>query len=230
MVGGWRIRANLPAACLSNSLCYDPNFNHVIRGVSITCTLNRFPRTWSWGCQRWRNLILSTNHTGSCTNRSWSDDTLCPHRCMNLTRHGDIRQCANSNNLWTCGFDTTRCDDPFTLPQGFVKDKREFEDNAIIQAGNCTGQSSDASGYPAAPSTLSTTTSCPSAEKCVGPSSIALGGGVGIGVGLPLFIALGVIGWLLYKTRNELAEAKRVVAPAAAPTMTTTVTRHHDFR
>ena len=218
--------------CLSNGLCWDLEFNHVIRGMSIFDT---------------NSLTIEANvqNPVSCTDPTFKS-ALCPQYCLTVNPDqsgglsgviGDIRQCSDDNEDWICGMDTAAgCSNSFNLPSGYVQDYRNSTVNNILADGGCptVGASgtitSTATVFQSTAGAVTTTVlstfpaqtsgdgagtnaslpTCSATSK----SSLAAGLGAGLGVGLPLLICLGAALFFLRKARRENREwEKRYAKP-----------------
>jgi len=185
--------------CLSNGLCFDTHFNHVIRG---SCTDS------SWDDASCPQYCVNNDPTQSGAN-------------------GDLRQCDNDNNDWVCGMDSSNCTDTFTVAFGFVDDMRNSSVNNILADGsvvNGTAATSTVMVTVTATATASAGTSFGTPAGSSSSSTLAAGLGAGLGVGVPLLIALTTALFFLQKTRKENSALKS--QGAQAPQYATT---HQDF-
>lgn len=153
-------------ACLSNGLCWDPATNHILRG--------------------------------GCTDSSFGE--ACPGYCVKDKKRASqeitLRHCNGQDVLWTCNANTTNCDNGFTVPAGYIDDRRNIGENGnvIYAKGNESDGSAGASTGDGA--------------------TLRAGLGAGLGVGLPLLLALAVSLWYLRRARQEL---KQLRSPERAP-------------
>lgn len=218
--------------CLSNGLCWDLEFNHVIRGgLSIF-----HPRSALIPRVALLPLTSAYCQIVSCTDSNFASSS-CPQYCISndpaqLGAIGDIRQCANDNFNWICGMNSSDCTNSFSLPWGYVDDKRNSSVNNILADGPTTHKGVYAAATetvvvtvtmgPGPAFTSTTEAAGANATPTCSPSSsstIAAGLGAGLGVGIPLLIALSTALIFLRKTRRENAELRQhaQISPPLGP-------------
>jgi hypothetical protein len=170
---------------------------------------------------------------GTCTDQTWGSDA-CSQYCrdfssvdsnfLDVTFQGDIRQCDNDNDHWTCGQDVTTCDVyKFEVVPGYVDDKRVAQQSPAILALP-QAYTTVLYGTGDVSTTTVTVTASPSVSSDArndseSGASVAnpncssenrdLGLEVGLGVGLPLLFALLIALFLLYRANKKLKALDR---------------------
>jgi hypothetical protein len=163
--------------------------------------------------------MRADNVEGTCTDQTFRSPS-CPQYCASnpgLSIWGDVRQCSGSNGNWTCGIDTTECNDPFNVPLGYVDDQRVTSQSGILalpavytQAGSSgtavrtvtvTKVATSTTGTGQADATLNL--------SCGAMSARTIGLGVGLGVGLPLLLLAVAAVVLLFREKGRVQSLER---------------------
>ena len=169
--------------CLSNGLCFDTEFNHIIR---VTCT----DETWEDpSC----GPYCKTYNTGGIGDMRQCDNTDRDWVCGL-----DTSNCESPTYI------------PFTVSWGYVDDNRKVNIPGIIAVPSMnSAAAATATGSVATVTT--TVTATPSPVSSATPktnSTLTVGLGAGLGVGLPLLAALLFTLFLLYRARKTLRNVK----------------------
>ncbi|KAF2655380.1 hypothetical protein K491DRAFT_692976 [Lophiostoma macrostomum CBS 122681] len=138
----------------------------------------------------------------SCTDPTWTS-TECPQFCTNAT---------NGDNLGVGGMGVGKCDGNASLDRYYCRDERTKD----LSDGVLCGDQEYYFGFEGFPTTVTViggdSTSTPSTTSTTAPASsqhpvssgdnrVALGAGLGVGLGVPLLLAFGVITLLWSRSR-----------------------------
>lgn len=206
--------------CLSNNLCFDIGVNHLIEAA--------------------------------CTDRTWQNPA-CPQYCKanaTLSVWGDIRQCDNTNDQWVCGQDPSNCKNHFSVPSGFVDDRRVDAQSAFLNlpsacstvsvASSRTQTASSTNGLATGTGDLQRTTATVIQSSTSGAVASATSGssssaamtaglGAGLGVGIPLLIALLTSLFFLARAEKQIKQLQTLQSGTGKESETMPPNKQHDY-
>jgi hypothetical protein len=164
-------------------------------------------------------LTRTDNHQGACTDQTFRSPS-CPQYCASnpdLSIYGDVRQCSGSNVNWTCGIDTTECNNPFDIPLGYVDDRRITSQSGILALPAVYTQAGSSGTAVRTVTVTKVATSATGAGQAAATSNLSCGGtsrrtielGVGLGVGLPLLLLAVAALVLLFREKARVQNLER---------------------
>ena len=188
--------------CLSNNLCFDWNQNHVIEGL-LNISLSSLAHT-------------DSRYVGSCTDTTWATNN-CSQYCKNtvFSTYGDLRQCDGQNDFWTCGQDVSSCSNSFTVPKGYIDDRREGSHSVYsniptaVAASFAPSAAATTVSITVTASTASLTSTISNTGTTQSCSETTVGLRAGLGVGIPLLLAVVVSQVLLWRANKKVQHLRR---------------------
>ena len=154
----------------------------------------------------------------TCTDQTWGSDS-CAQYCRNtpsLTTWGDVRQCDNSISSWVCGQDPSDCSNNFTIPPGYINDKRPATQSGFLALPSVytaaaqatetvtktvTGTHADTG---TATSSCNNTAVANGTLTCGKDNSTTVGLAAGLGAGIPLLVLLVASLMILFRERKHV--------------------------